>query len=110
MLRFTSRPSWSRVLRHSVYVAVKWRASAGFPDQAKPDIDLNRKVRRLLGGAAVSVDYELPVRDDGVSLTKRGGLAPEELFLLYHRARHNREAAVTAAFNDLLRQAEEASE
>ena len=78
----------------------------------EPDIDLNRKVRRLLGGAAVSVDYELPVRDDGVSVTKRGGLAPEELFSLYHRARHNREpeAAVTAAFNDLLRQAEEASE
>jgi hypothetical protein len=52
------------------------------------------------------------VRDDGVRVTKRGGLAPEELFSLYHRARHNREpeAAVTTAFNNLLRQAEEAAE
>jgi exonuclease SbcD len=77
-----------------------------------PDIDLNRKVRHLLGGAAVSVDYELPARDDSVSVIERGGLSPVGLFSLYHRTRHNREpeGAVTTAFNDLLRQAEESSE
>jgi exonuclease SbcD len=77
-----------------------------------PDIDLNRKVRHLLGGAAVSVDYELPARDDSVSVIERGGLSPVGLFSLYHRTRHDREpeGAVTTAFNDLLRQAEESSE
>jgi exonuclease SbcD len=79
---------------------------------AERDIDLNRKVRHLLGGCVVSVDYELPERSEGPPEPPRTGLGPVELFQLYHRTHHSAEAeaALTAAFNDLLRQAEEAPE
>jgi DNA repair protein SbcD/Mre11 len=78
---------------------------------AERDIDLNRKVRDLLGGAVVSVDYELPKRPDGPPEPPRSGLGPVELFQLYHRAQHcvEAEAPLTAAFNNLLREAEEAT-
>src|SRR5262249_28268981 len=49
------------------------------------DIDLNRKVRQLLGRAVVSVDYELPERANGGPEPSRSGLEPVELFRLYHR-------------------------
>jgi exonuclease SbcD len=76
------------------------------------DIDLNRKVRHLLAGAAVSVDYELPEQCDGPPEPSRSGLGPVELFQLYHRTQHGAEAEapLTAAFNNLLREAEEAPE
>jgi hypothetical protein len=80
---------------------------------ADRDIDLNRKVRHLLGGAVVSVDYELPEPADGPSEPpSRSGLGPVELFQLYHRMEHHTEAEarLTAAFNELLREAEEAPE
>jgi DNA repair protein SbcD/Mre11 len=76
------------------------------------DIDLNRKVRHLLGGTAVSVDYELPKDTDGAPEPSRSGLGPVELFQLYHRTYHRTEPEdrLTAAFNGLLREAEEAPE
>ena len=77
------------------------------------DIDLNRKVRHLLGKAVVSVDYELPEHADGPpEAPPRSGLGPVELFQLYHRTEHHieAEARLTAAFNELLREAEEAPE
>ena len=77
------------------------------------DIDLNRKVRHLLGGRVVSVDYELPEHHDGSpTLPSRSGLGAVELFQLYHRTQHGVDAAddLTAAFGDLLREAEETSE
>jgi len=77
------------------------------------DIDLNRKVRHLLGRAAVAVDYELPEHADGpTEAPPRSGLGPVELFQLYHRTRHDAEAdeRLTTAFNGLLREAEEAQE
>jgi exonuclease SbcD len=77
------------------------------------DLDLNRKVRHLLGEAVVSVDYELPDLPGGpLAAPSRSGLGPVELFLLYRRAQHGAEAEerVTAAFNQLLHEAEEASE
>jgi exonuclease SbcD len=76
------------------------------------DIDLNRKVRQLLGGAVVSVDYELPERPDPLPEPSRTGLAPVELFQLYHCGYHGveAEAPLTDAFNSLLRDAEEAAE
>src|SRR6516165_10772069 len=71
---------------------------------AERDIDLNRKVRHLLGEAVVSVDYELPERSDDPPEPSRSGLGPVELFRLYHRTQHGAEAdaPLTAAFNDLL--------
>jgi exonuclease SbcD len=79
---------------------------------AERDIDLNRKMRSLLGGAVVSVDYELPERSDDPSEPSRIGLGPVELFRLYHRTHRGAEAVapLTAAFSDLLREAEEAPE
>ena len=80
---------------------------------AERDLDLNRKVRHLLGGAVVSVDYELPERtDDPQETPSRGGMAPVELFQLYYRTQHQSEAEapLSAAFNDLLRTAEEGLE
>ena len=79
---------------------------------AERDLDLNRKVRHLLGGAVVSVDYELPERPDGPEVSPRTGLRPVELFQLYYRTQYGAEAevALTTAFNDLLRAAEEAPE
>jgi exonuclease SbcD len=79
---------------------------------AERDIDLNRKVRHLLGGSVVSVDYELPERPDPLPEPSRTGLAPVELFRLYHRGYHGAEAEalLTEAFNNLLRDAEEAAE
>jgi DNA repair protein SbcD/Mre11 len=80
---------------------------------AERDLDLNRKVRHLLGGAVVSVDYELPDRADGApEAASRSGLGPVELFQLYHRTLHGAEAEgpLTVAFNNLLREAEEAAE
>lgn len=77
------------------------------------DLDLNRKVRHLLGGAVVSVDYVLPERADGsAEPPSRSGLGPVELFQLYHRTQHGAEAEerMAAAFNGLLREAEEAPE
>jgi exonuclease SbcD len=79
---------------------------------AERDIDLNRKVRQLLGGAVVSVDCELPEPGDGPpEVSSRSGLGPAELFQLYHRTQHGAEAEarLTAAFNELLREAEETS-
>jgi hypothetical protein len=61
----------------------------------------------------VSVDYELADRGDGPPvLPTRSGLGPVELFQLYHRTQHGVDAAdaLTAAFNDLLREAEETTE
>jgi exonuclease SbcD len=55
---------------------------------AERDIDLNRKVRRLLGESVVSVDYELPERADDPPELSRSGLGPVELFQLYHRTHH----------------------
>jgi exonuclease SbcD len=46
-----------------------------------PDIELNSKVRRLLGSAAVSVDYELPARAEPPAEVDRRGLHPPELFV-----------------------------
>ena len=79
---------------------------------AERDIDLNRKVRHLLGESVVSVDYELPERADDPPELSRSGLGPVELFQLYHRTHHGAEAEapLAAAFNDLLREAEEAPE
>jgi exonuclease SbcD len=80
---------------------------------AERDLDLNRKVRHLLGEAVVSVDYELPDLPEGPpAAPSRSGLGPVELFLLYRRAQHGAEAEdrMTAAFNQLLHEAEEASE
>jgi exonuclease SbcD len=80
---------------------------------AERDIDLNRKVRHLLGGAVVSVDYELPERaGDAPETSSRSGLGPVELFQLYHRTQHGTEAEahLAAVFNELLREAEEATE
>lgn len=80
---------------------------------AERDLDLNRKVRHLLGGAVVSVDYELPELAGGPpGASSRSGLGPVELFQLYHRTQHGVEAEthLTAAFNELLREAEEAPE
>jgi DNA repair protein SbcD/Mre11 len=80
---------------------------------AERDIDLNRKVRHLLGGVVVSVDYELPESVDcQPEASSRSGLDPVELFQLYHRTQHGAEAQsrLTAAFNELLREAEEAPE
>jgi exonuclease SbcD len=74
------------------------------------DIDLNRKVRQLLGGAVVSIDCELPERADGLpEVLSRSGLGPVELFQLYHRTQRGAEAEarLTTAFNELLREAEE---
>jgi exonuclease SbcD len=77
-----------------------------------PDIDLNRKVRQLLGSAVVSVDYELPERPDGPPVPRRAGVGPVELFNLYRQSAHGAppEAALSAAFNQLLREAEELPE
>jgi exonuclease SbcD len=77
-----------------------------------PDFDLNRTVRQLLGRAAVSVDYELPVSKDREPQPSRSGLGPGELFGLYYRREHKTEpeAPVMAAFNDLLHEAVEAPE
>jgi exonuclease SbcD len=77
-----------------------------------PDFDINRKVRRLLGSAAVSVDYELPERAERPPEVDRSGLGPVELFALYHRTHHRSEAepAVFAAFRDLIHEAEEPPE
>lgn len=74
-----------------------------------PDIDLNRKVRQLLGNAVVSVDYELPKRPDRAPVQRRAGVGPAELFSLYRQAAYGDapEAALSAAFNQLLREAEE---
>jgi exonuclease SbcD len=80
---------------------------------AERDIDLNRKVRHLLGAAVVSVDYELPERADGpLEASSRSGLGPVELFQLYHRTQRGAEAEarLTAVFNELLREAEEVAE
>ena len=80
---------------------------------AERDLDLNRKVRHLLGGAVVSVNYELPELADGPpAAPSRSGLGPVELFQLYRRTQHGAEAEerMTAAFNQLLLEAEEASE
>jgi exonuclease SbcD len=77
-----------------------------------PDIDLNRKVRQLLGSAAVSVDYELPERPDRALVPRRAGVGPAGLFSLYRQAAYGAapEAALSAAFNQLLREAEELPE
>jgi exonuclease SbcD len=74
-----------------------------------PDIDLNRKVRQLLGSAVVSVDYALPERSDRAQPPRRAGLGPAELFGLYREAQYGAvpEADLTAAFSQLLREAEE---
>jgi exonuclease SbcD len=80
---------------------------------AQRDIDLNRKVRHLLGGAVVSVDCELPESADGTpEASSRSGLEPVELFQLYHRTQHGAEAEarLSSAFKELLREAEEAPE
>ena len=77
-----------------------------------PDFELNRKVRQLLGGAAVSVDYELPEHEDTVPQQSRSGLSSGDLFALYHRRQHRSapEAPLMAAFNNLLGEALEAPE
>ena len=77
-----------------------------------PDPDLNRKVRQLLGSAAVTVDYELPERPEGAPAAVRHGLSAAELFSLYHEGAHGAAPApaLIAGFNDLLREAEEAPE
>jgi hypothetical protein len=77
-----------------------------------PDVDLNRKVRQLLGTAVVSVDYELPDRPDHALSSRRDGVGPAELFSLYRQAAYGTppEAALSAAFNQLLREAEELAE
>ena len=77
-----------------------------------PDFDLNRKVRRLLGSAVVSVDYELPARGDAAPPASRSGLGPGDLFTLYYRRHHatEPEAAVMAAFDTLLGEAVETPE
>jgi exonuclease SbcD len=77
-----------------------------------PDFDLNRKVRQLLGGAAVSVDYELPEHEDATPQQSRSGLRAGDLFALYYRRQHRTEpeAPLMVAFNSLLGEAVEASE
>jgi exonuclease SbcD len=77
-----------------------------------PDFDLNRKVRQLLGGAAVSVDFELPEHGDATPQQSRRGLGAGDLFALYHRRQHRTEpeAPLMAAFNNLLGEALEAPE
>jgi exonuclease SbcD len=74
-----------------------------------PNIDLNSKVRRLLGGAAVSVDYELPANNEPTPEIDRRGLLPPQLFALYHRANHGSDPdpAILDAFKGLLSEAEE---
>jgi hypothetical protein len=75
----------------------------------EPDIDLNRKVRQLIGSAVVSVDYALPERSDRPQPSRRAGLGPAELFGLYREAQYGAvpEADLTAAFSQLLHEAEE---
>ncbi len=77
-----------------------------------PDFDINRKVRGLLGNAAVSIDYELPERKESPPEADRSGLDPAELFALYHRTHHGSEVepAVLNAFRDLIREAVETPE
>jgi exonuclease SbcD len=77
-----------------------------------PDADLNRKVRQLLGTAAVAVDYVLPERAEGSTTMVKHGLEPAELFGLYYEGAHGAapEPALVAVFNDLLREAEETAE
>jgi exonuclease SbcD len=77
-----------------------------------PDIDLNRKVRQLLGTAVVSVDYELPERSERTPIPHRAGIGPAELFGLYRQAEYGTppEADLTLAFNQLLHEAEELPE
>jgi exonuclease SbcD len=77
-----------------------------------PDFDLNRKVRQLLGSAAVSVDYQLPEHQDATPQRSRSGLSARDLFALYHRRQHGTEPAapLIAAFNNLLDEAIEAPE
>jgi DNA repair protein SbcD/Mre11 len=77
-----------------------------------PDFDLNRKVRQLLGGAAVSVDYELPEHEDATPQQSQSGLGAGDLFALYYRRQHRNapEAPLMAAFNSLLGEAVEAPE
>jgi DNA repair protein SbcD/Mre11 len=77
---------------------------------AERDIDLNRKVRQLLGGSVVSVDYELPERSESLPEPSRSGLGAVDLFQLYHRTHHGTEsdASLITAFNGLLSEAEEA--
>jgi exonuclease SbcD len=72
-----------------------------------PDFDLNRKVRRLLGSAVVSVDCELPPAKDAAPQAARSSLGPGDLFALYHRRHHasEPEAPVMGAFNALIAEA-----
>jgi exonuclease SbcD len=96
----------AETLRHAGWLRVTVPIEAADPD-------LNRKVRQLLGSAAVTVDYELPQRDEEKTPEpRRTGLCPADLFGLYRKARYGSppESALTAAFNDLLRRAEEVPE
>jgi hypothetical protein len=60
----------------------------------------------LLGPGVVSIDYELPAREDAQP-QPRSRLGPGDLFALYYRRHHaaEPEAAVTDAFDTLLAQA-----
>ena len=73
-----------------------------------PDVDLNRKVRQLLGTAVVSVDYELPERLGRTPIPHRAGIDPAELFGLYRQSEYGipPETNLTVAFNQLLHEAE----
>jgi hypothetical protein len=79
---------------------------------AERDLDLNRKVRHLVGGAVVSVDYKLPKLAEGApTAPSHSGLGSVELFQLYRRMPRGGEAGErVTAFNQLLRKAEEATE
>ena len=65
-----------------------------------------------MGGAAVSVDYELPEHEDATPQQSRSGLRVGDLFALYYRRQHRTEpkAPLMVAFNSLLGEAVEASE
>jgi exonuclease SbcD len=54
----------------------------------EPDPELNRKVRNLLGEAAVSVRDELPQRPDAARPPLRADASPLELYRDFHRERH----------------------